>query len=478
MCATSLLETVRENYLLIMIRGFLLSILLLPFSITAISQPKFDVKFSEPLAVFIFVQNLSSHVGDNPFKSVFTASAYNQVKYKTFIAQFDSLTLSYAYEFPAYPTGSKMPGMTDRLLKKNLIDCNSLQDFKIRSLGLIPYKDLLALSTILEVFTPVYRELIYTPNAAKFKGQLRNLSNYVVSKNIPSYFKMALRFYGSSWDDSIPFEMVLYPLPNARGFTAEAFINDAVSAVPTNEKEYNGLLSIMLHEVFHMIYNEQPLKMKQDISNWFMTNSSQCSNYAYWLMNEAFATVLGNGYVYAKLSGKVDTGAWYNQPYINAMAKKIYPLASEYITSQKTIDHDFVNRYIALYAHSYSDWLNDLGNILTYRYVLTDDSKDYDMIRNAYPYTSYADEDGPITAAAIEKMRYTPTTKVIIVSENHQADLEMLKNAFPELSNWQYTADTEFTYHVFLNDKTQLIIINRFSALTVDLLNRTFAHSL
>src|ERR1700735_5574044 len=139
---------------------------------------------------------------------------------------------------------------------------------------------------------------------------------------------MALRFYGTSWDDSIPFEVALYPLPNARGFTAEAFINDAVSAVPTNEKEYNGLLSIMLHEIFHMIYNEQPLKMKQDISNWFVTNSSRCSNYAYWLMNEAFATVLGNGYVYAKLNGKVDTGAWYNQPYINAMAKKMYPLAS------------------------------------------------------------------------------------------------------------------------------------------------------
>src|ERR1700761_412770 len=86
-------------------------------------QPKFDVKFSEPLAVFIFVQNLSAHSPDNPFKNAFTASAYNQEKYKKLIFRFDSLTFNYAYEFPSFPIGSKMPGLTDRLLKKNMIDC-------------------------------------------------------------------------------------------------------------------------------------------------------------------------------------------------------------------------------------------------------------------------------------------------------------------------------------------------------------------
>jgi hypothetical protein len=87
--------------------------------ITFAQPPKFDIKFSEPLAVFVFVQQLSNSYPDNSFKSAFTGSAYNREKYKDLISRFDKLTLSYAYEFSSYPTGSKMPGFTDRLLKKN-----------------------------------------------------------------------------------------------------------------------------------------------------------------------------------------------------------------------------------------------------------------------------------------------------------------------------------------------------------------------
>lgn len=437
-------------------------------------QPKFDIKFSEPLAVFIFVQNLSTHYPDNPFKNAFTASAYNQAKYKEFISEFDSLTFNYAYEFSAFPIGSKMPGLTDRLLKKNLIDCVSLEDFKFRSLGLIPNTELFELTAILEEFTPVYRDLIYRPNKNKFDQQLKSLSAYIISKNISEYFEMGLRFYGTKWDNSIPFEIVLYPLPNPNGFTAEAFINNAVSAIPTDEKDFDGILGIMLHEIFHMIYNEQPLKIKQDISEWFLANPSKCSNYAYWLMNEAFATALGNGYVYGSLSGKVDTGVWYNQKYISLMAKGIYPLVTEYISKKKPIDRDFIDNYIKTYEDDHSSWLNELGNLLTYRYVLTDDDRDFGLIGHSYPYTSYAEEDGPVNEMAIEKMGHTPITKLVIVSRDHNAELKMLKNDFPELKEWRYEPDKEFTYHVFLSDKTQLIIINRFATSTIDLLNKTF----
>lgn len=437
-------------------------------------QPKFDIKFSEPLAVFIFVQNLSAHYPGNPFKNVFTASAYNQAKYNKLISAFDSLTINYAYEFSAFPIGSKMPGLTDRLLKKNMIDCGSLEDFKFRSLGLIPDAELFELTAILEEFTPVYRELIYLPNKYKFEQQLKSLSAYIISKNIAEYFKMGLRFYGTKWDNSIPFEIVLYPLPNPNGFTAEAFINNAVSAIPTDETDFDGMLGIMLHEIFHMIYNEQPLKLKQDISEWFIANPSKCSNYAYWLMNEALATALGNGYVYGSLSGKVDTGVWYNQKYINAMARKIYPLVTAYISEQRPMDKDFINNYIKTYEDDHSNWLNELGNLLTYRYVLTDDDKDFGLIGHNYPYTSYAEEDEPINGMTIEKMSRIPITKLVIVSRAHKAELEMLKNTFPELLKWRYDPDKEFAYHVFLSDKTQLIIINRFATSTIDLLYKTF----
>jgi len=455
------------KYILLVIAGLL-------FKIPAFAQPKFEVKFSEPLAVFIFVQHLSAHRVDDPFNAIFVSSAYNQERYMRLISRFDSLTLIYAYEFPEFPIGSKLPGMTDRLLKKNLIDCTSLQDFKTRSLGVIPDADLLALTTVLGAFTPVYRELIYQPNKDRFEEQLKNLSAELVTKNVPAYYETGLRFYGTTGDDSIPFEIALYPLPRARGFTAEAFIHDAISAVPTVETDDDGLLGIMLHEIFHTIYNEQPLALKQQISGWFRTNPAACSNYAYWLMNEALATVLGNGYAYAGLSGKIDTGAWYNQPYINAMAKTLYPLVKQYIAAGKTIDRNFVDRYVQLYQEHDASWLKELDNLLTYRYVLTDDTHDFEAIGQAYPYTSYAAEDIGMTPAAVKKMSQTPITKLVIISRDHRTGLEIVKHTFPELARWQFRPDHEFTYHVFLKDKSQLIIINRFSTATVKLLQEAF----
>jgi len=452
----------------------LLLIFISSITSTFAQQPKFDIKFSEPLAVFVFVRQLSPGYPGNSFKSAFTGSAYDREKYKNLITRLDNLTLSYAYEFPSFPTGSKMPGLTDRLLKKNLIDCNSLEDFKLRSLGLIPNADLIELTSILDAFTPVYNELIYNPNREKFERQLGSLSTYFVSKNVSDYFHAAVLFYNSAWDNSIPFEIALYPLPDPKGFTAEAFINNAVSAIPTNEDNYDGLLSVMMHEIFHMIYNEESLKVKQDMKRWFDANPSKCSTYAFWLMNEAFATVMGNGYVYEKLHGTIDTADWYNQKYINAMAKKLFPLVTEYIAKRKPIDQDFINSYIKIYQDNFSGWINELNNLLTYRYVITDNGKDFDTIGYNYPYTSYSDLEDHISESDIKKMTGTPVTKLIIISRERRAKLDMVKNSFTELKNWQYHMDKEFTYHTFLKDRTQLIIINRFKTPIIALLNKTF----
>lgn len=441
---------------------------------TSAQQPKFDIKFSEPLAVFVFVQQLSSSYPGNSFKSAFTGSAYDQDKYKDLITRFANLTLSYAYEFPSFPTGSKMPVLTDRLLKKNLIDCNSLEDFKLRSLGLIPNADLIELTNILDAFTRPYNELIYNPNKEKFEKQFKSLSAYFLSKNVSDYFRTGILFYNSAWDNSIPFEIALYPLPDPKGFTAEAFINNAVSAIPTNENNYDGLLSVMMHEIFHMIYNEQSLKVKLNMKNWFDANPSKCSTYAFWLLNEAFATVLGNGYVYERLHGTVDTADWYNQKYINAMAKKLYPIVTEYIAGNKAIDQDFINRYIKIYQDNYSGWLSELNNLLTYRYVVTDNGNDFDTLGFNYPYTSYSDFEDHITESEIRKMTGTPVTKLIIISKERRAELNMVKNSFTELKNWQYLPYKEFTYHTFLKDRTQLIIVNRFKTPIVVLLRKTF----
>jgi len=434
-------------------------------------EPKFEVKFSEPLAVFVFLQNLSTHVADNPFKMAFSRSKYNDAHFQQLIEKFDSLHLVYSYEFSDYPFGARMPLLTDRLLKKNLIDAGSLSDFAFRTLGILPNTDLQGLTEILSAFTPVYRELIYGPNKAVFERQLAEIGNYVRTRDIGHYFEMGLTFYGSRWDNAIPFEICLYPLPDPHGFTAEAFFNNAVSAIPTNLKDYDLILGIMMHEVFHMIYNEQPLALKDRIYRWFTSDTSKGSTYAYELMNEAFATVLGNGYVYASLHGSPDTTQWYHQDYIDAAAHKLYPMVKNYIEGKRTIDSDFVRNYIRLCDPK---WLSEMDNLLTYRFVISDSDRDFGEISANYPYASYSDFESPIDRANMEKMFGTPVTKVVIVSGDREKKFALIKSVFPELAHTAFHADREFTYHVMLKDKTQLIVINRIKTPTAALLKRVF----
>ena len=421
----------------------------------------FKIKYSEQLAVFVFLENLSEYYPDNVFKTEFQKSKYNVDKYKSLISKFEQLSISYSFRFEDFPYGSKKTMQTQDILKKSLIETDNLNDFKIRSAGMIPNKTLSDLGECVSEFTPIYNELIYNPNKEKFEKQLDEIQKYSNDHKIENYFKTGLVFYNSSWDNSIPFVAAFYPLPNSKGFTASAFCNNFVSAIQTDLKSHKDLFSVMMHETYHIIYDEQSLEVKKEIDTYFKTNKSTCSNYAYQLLNEVLATVVGNGYVYAELEGKVDSGDWYSNKYINLMAKQIYPLAKEYIDQKKPIDKNFIDSYIQLYETNFPDWINELNNIMTYRYVITENEKDFKVINKMFRYRSRTEYEDQITESSIEKMKHTPLTKIVIISKDSKEKIKLLKNKFEELENWKANPDKEFVEKILLDDKSQLIIVNQ-----------------
>lgn len=421
----------------------------------------FNIKYSEQLAVFVFIQNLSDHYPENVFKTAFSQSKYNTQKYKDLILKFERLPMDYSYSFDEYPYGSKIPMQSRDILKKNLIETNNLNDFKLRSIGILPNVTLQSIAEIISVFTPIYNELIYAPNKTQFEPQLKEISRYSKEKNMEYYFQTGLLFYNSNWDVSIPFEIAMYPLPNSMGFTAQAFYNNFISAVQTNLKDYKSFFSVMLHETYHIINDEQSLTVKKSIAKNFKDNPSKYSNYAYQLMNEALATALGNGYVYENLSGKTDSNDWYYSKYVDLMAKKIYPTVKEYIAQKKPIDKNFIDTYIRIYEENFPGWINELDHIMTYRYILSENRKDFNMIGQMYPMRSSEESETQISMLSLEKMKKTPLTKIIIISQNNNEKLNLVKSQFKELKQWNFNPDKEFQYKVLLDDKSQLLIINQ-----------------
>jgi hypothetical protein len=419
--------------------------------------PDFQVKFSEPLAVYVFVQNLSSKafVPDNQFKKLFRDSKFNQEKYKALLAVFDTLTLDYAYEYGP----EKLAGSTWLLLKRNLINSRTIDDFKRGALGIIPNASLFKLCSILTEFVPVYRELVYEPNKEVFERQLGEMRKLIVSANMTSYFNTGIKFYNSSWDNSIAFNLVFYPLPNSRGWMATAFYDNAESAIPTSLTDYNGLLSVAFHEIFHTLYDEQSPELKKEIVQWFISNPSKNSRYALSLLDESLATTLGNGYVSARLNGKENPGNWYNDKYINLMAKKIYPRVKEYIESQRSIDKSFVDNYVGIYDDNLAVF-SELNNILASRYALSDNPQDFNVIDRKFPQSPRTPQYEAISESSIERMAKTAITKVILISKDNKRKLELIKKGFAELDGWKPNAKTDFTYSVLLKDKTYLIVVN------------------
>lgn len=428
---------------------------------TFAQNAKFNIRYSEQLAVFVFIENLSEHYPDNVFRTEFQKSKYYTDYYKKTIGTLDNLIIDYSYQFEEFPYGSKKGMQTRDILRKNLIETNNLTDFKIRMTGILPNKTLNDLAESILAFAPIYNELIYNPNKEKFETQLEEIRKYSETQQIEKYFETGLLFYNSGWDKSVPFEIAFYPLPNSEGFTAQAFCNNFVSAIQTDLGSYKDLFSVMLHETYHIIYDEQSLEVKTAIDSYFTQSKSKCSNYAYQLMNEVLATALGNGYVYEKLDGHPDAGNWYNKKYINLMAKKIYPLVTTYIDQKKPMDKSFIDNYIRIYEENFPDWINELDNIMTYRYVISEDKDDFNVINQLFRYRSRTEYDLGLSEIGIEKMQNTTLTKVIIISKNSLEKIKLLKRKFAELKNWKVNADKEFAEKMLLADKSQLIIINR-----------------
>lgn len=422
---------------------------------------KFNIKYSEQLAVFVFIQNLSENYPENVFKTEFKKSKYNVEKYKNMLSKFDSLNIDYSYQFAEYPYGSKTPMQTRDILKKNLIETATLNDFKLRSIGIVPNKTLTDLTESILAFTPIYNELIYNPNKQQFEKQLNDINNYSTARKIEDYFKTGLLFYNSNWDKSIPFEIAFYPLPNSQGFTAQAFYNNFISAIQTNLKSYKDLFSVMLHETFHLIYNEQSLDVKNDIDKYFKENNSKNSNYSYQILDEVLATALGNGYVYEKLDGKIDSNDWYYHKYIDLLARKIYPIVTNYIVQKKSMDKNFIDNYIRIYDENFPNWIHELENIMAYRYIISENQDDFNTIRKMFWYCSSEENATELNEISISKMQKTPLTKVIVVSKNNNEKLKLIKNNFIELKNWSFNADKDFSCKILLADKSQLIILNQ-----------------
>lgn len=424
----------------------------------------FKVQFSENYALFEFVRHLSNYYPSNPFKEVYSQSDFKSPKNDSLITKFNGLNYFHWYNYEGYPYGGKIGGSTYFLLARNLIESKSLEEFKKKSFGVIPNSDLAVFYEILSTFQPIYQQTVYKPYFKKFNNQLIETQSLINQSAISRYFNEIVLFHNSSWDDTVPFYTTLYPIPDDRkkGFTATAFYNHAVGGIPVGLTDYKLLLSVIFHEAFHIIYDEQSRATKNEIDQWFKNNPSKSSQYAQLLFNEAITTSLANGYVYKRLNEKLLEGAWYNNEYIAKMAKAIYPQVNEYINASKKIDEGFIDKYIETFdsLNRTEDWMHELAHLTMNRYIVADDEQYYSAFTKHFRYNNIEENSTKLNTTTLTEMKSHPITKIVIVSNDNWKKLSLLQKSFTELSDVKLNAKEDFGYAIMLEDKTYLIVIN------------------
>jgi len=431
----------------------------------------FKVVYAELYATYDFLEKLADNYPENAFKAEFTKSNYNIEKYKNLIRQLDTLKIDYAYNFEQYSPTLKSALASRSLIEKNLIDSKTIKEFKAKSFGIIPNEELSNLSKVIEAFIPIYNELIFEPNKEIFENHLSSINKELVGNKVSKIYNEVMKFYGSDWDTDIPFEVIVYPTVGKSGIGARAFLNVSIIRFPLNFKSYDILFSVMLHEIFHIGYDSQPMSLKNNLKTWFSHTPPGNSQYAFLLLNEVLATALGNGYAYEKLKGKVDVEDWYYVKYVNLMAKEIYPTVVKYLAQGKTIDEEFVKTYVSIYDSKFSNWSKELDNIMTYRVILCDDIDDTRYFRRNYPYTLHKTIPS-VTLKGLQDIKQQPLTKVIILSKLHKEKLNLVKNNFSELKDIKFHPNKEFVKVIDLMDRTKLIIINKHTS-TIEALMKT-----
>lgn len=444
------------------------------FTLLAQDSIKFKLNFSEVYATYDFINKISDNYPDNELKTIFNNSKYNTEHLKKQTAAFGKIRLNYTYSYDQYPLPLKVAMMSVDLLEKNLATSQTIQEFKNKSVGIIPNEDMIAFSEIIEKFQPIYHELVAQPNVAAFEIQKNNLLSYVNNNQFSGFFQTGLSFYNTSWDKSIPFELHLLPSLDKGNLGARAFFNVAVCEASLGLKDHKTFFSVAMHEIYHILYDNQSLDMKKNVQQWFTNTNSPNSQYALLLLNEVLATTLGNAYIMEKLNGQISDDDWYGNSYITRMSKAIYPTVRQYVESKRPIDEDFIKKYVQLYDTRFPTWNNELIHLFMYRYLVADTRDDLQYFRKAFRFYSNNRASGNFSLSEVEKAKENPFTKAFIISTDHEQKLDLLRSNFAELSGRKIDSKKEFIEVVTLQDRTRLFIINRHQSSVEELMKKYF----
>jgi hypothetical protein len=406
------------------------------------SQPLVQTKFSKPFAIIKFLETTKGGHGTSiTFKhQIDTSFLEKDIAFQELVSEYQSIQLDYNYVKEQYPRSRKHTTSTWDLLCVAAISSNTNEEFLNKLIGVYPNVDYLKLKHVVTATEPFYDRFIYTKYKSDVDDKLRELKG--LSPKLNDLFEKFKTFYGSSWDKSMPFNLAIYPIIGRSGqTTATPHANCLEMGVLTHEEDVFSLLSIGMHEMSHVLFEEQPLLIQQQLDSIFTDTITPYTKFAYHYIDEALATALGNGYAYKELAGEIDSADWYNDAYINAYAKAIFPLVEEYVDNKKQMDKAFILKAIDVFKQTFPNAQYDFEPLLMTSdlYFEDDVTKEIDELQTTLHQTFriYSSNISipMMDKISLDNIKNSKETQVFIIHKNQLQNVAKLKLMFKNLVN-------------------------------------------
>jgi len=361
----------------------------------------------------------------------------NNEEFNLIIREYTAIQLHYTFTRQELPTDRHSSRSTKDLIWVAASNSTNTEDFSQRITGYLPHSSQVQLIEVFNKVEPFYDELIWDKEQENIKRIEEQIAQF--KSQIAQLFMEISQFYGTTWDTSIPFKISLYPIPLEKGNTTATPKGNALICgfLSKNDGDFVGRLAVIIHEMCHILYDEQPPALQHQIDSWFKESESEYSKLAYSYLNEGLATTLGNGWAYKQIHTKMDTTAWYNNEYINGFAYSLFELSSFYFDAKQKIDKAYINQAIDLFAKTFPKAINETHILMNelQLYANSEENNDIQWIvqqLNTYFNIRSRWFSTPINhPQSIQGFGNKQITKFFIVEKDHANSIKLLNEKFP-----------------------------------------------
>lgn len=414
--------------------------LLCAFNMKAQEKSFIQLRASKPLSLIIFLEA----AGEGPkryrdYHEFIDENLGTDTGFQQLAKDYEDIHLNYPITRNEFPKARYQQRVSvNDLIWSAASNASDLDDFNERITGLLPYISQNKLYQTLKKVEPYYDKLVWDPAEASIADVLEKLAPY-----LPTFERMFFKtntFYQSGWTKDLPFKLVVYPIPLANGNTAATAKGNALICgfLAKRKNPHQDILGVVIHEICHTLYAQQPAQLQRDMQQWFDENPSPFSPLANSYLDEALATVLGNGWANKEMTGEMDPNPWYNNQYIDGFARALYPLTEKYLQADRPIDKAYVQQSVELFAKTFPKADKTPTTLLSEinLYLNAEVEKDIDIIEatlykyfNPFPHDYLIPINDP---SSIESFAVKRLTKLFIVDSDHEKTLVLIDKNYPD----------------------------------------------